>query len=230
MSTTLNRRALVRGAAWAAPVVVAASNIPAMAASSPTGQLGVGTVRSYQQIFMRQPNNCNPTTNPREGFIDTLCCDAAVTPTDSNCLRDPDTSVGWWVESDPTTPGSVVIDTFTVTHTFSRPVTFTDAPLEGGGASTAGTTKWTNPTQLQPGWSIVSTTSTSITLIYKGDGTPVDMSDDVAGSGFCTGYFLNFREEVCSLSRNTLTTTRQAIYTDATGSHTVNWVVGPSRM
>lgn len=231
MSTTINRRGLVRGAAWAAPVVVAASNVPAMAASSPENQLGVGSVRAYQQIFSRQPTGCNVTTNPKEGFINTLCCGASVTPSNSNCIQDPNSSVGWWIEADPGYSGSVIIDTFTVTHTFARPVTFNDAPTANGAASTLGVTKWTNATYLEPGWSIVSSTPTSITLEYKGDGTPVDMSDATAGSGFCTGYFLNFRENTCTrVGQNTLTTTRSVAYTDATGLKTATWTVESTKV
>lgn len=179
--SSIPRRTLVRGAAWATPVVVATSNLPAMAASSSENQLGVGSVHAYQQIFSRRPTGCNVTTNPKEGFINTLCCGASVTPSSSNCLQDTNSSVGWWVEADPGYSGSVIIDTFTVTYTFTLPVTFNDAPTANGGASTVGTTKWTNATYLEPGWSIVSSTSTSITLEYKGNGIPVDMSDAAGG-------------------------------------------------
>ncbi len=57
--------------------------------------------------------------------------------------RDPNTSIGLWVETTNSTSGTVRIDSVTQTYAFSQPITILQSPTTG--ASQSGTYVWSQP-------------------------------------------------------------------------------------
>lgn len=219
--TDISRRNLAKGAAWAVPVVAATSMIPAYAASRVTATV---TPQMWQTRYARLPTSCSPTTNPIKGYLDTLPCNSPAYDyvngvkgaSNSDCKQDPTTSDGFWLES--TTAGTAIINSISVTYTFSTAVIFDGTTYATGNANSTGGSRWNSNDILMAGWSITSKSSTSITLTYSGSGV-IDASTAVAGSGFATGYFINFRVSSTCTSTVTVTTAVTMNYTDATGAN-----------
>ncbi len=210
---TIARRTLVRGSAWAVPAVVASAAVPAYAASGLTATV---TPQIYHTMMARSSRNpsCNPTTRPTKGYLDTLPCNSPAILSNSDCLQDPNSSQGIWLESDQ--PGTARIDSLEITYTFSQDVVFEGATSQAGTAhQESETSKWDSPDILLPGWTIAATTARSITLRYAGSGV-IDVSTAEPGSGFATGFFVNFRQVRCT-STLYAESTRTMVYSDAAG-------------
>lgn len=236
-SAPLSRRTVAAGLAWTAPAVALAAAAPAFAASRPTATNT--TLQMIQKVYTKTPTllyggTCNTTSNPQVGYINTLCCSSPARDTalanrnDSDCKQDPATSIGIWVES--SAAGTVSIDSARITYSFNYSVSFDNASVGKAGTSfTNGTTVWSGGNVLQPGWSIESITSTSITLVYSGSGV-VEASTAAVGTGFCTGYFIPFHVTSGCYGSGVLkvTTTRQVYWTDAGGQHLYSKTTGPS--
>ena len=217
--TDISRRNLAKGAAWAVPVIAATSAIPAYAASRVTATV---TPQFWQTRYARATPTCNPTTDPIKGYLDTLPCNSPAKSStgvsNSDCKQDPNTSDGIWLESTNGAAGTAIINSVTVTYTFSAPVIFDGKTYTSGTANSSGTSRWNSNDILMAGWSITSKSSTSITLTYSGSGV-INASTAVAGSGFATGYFINFRVANQCIASMTVTTAVTMNYTDATGAN-----------
>ncbi|MDY6055356.1 hypothetical protein [Micrococcus sp.] len=231
---TVSRRAVATGLAWAAPAAAFVAASPALAASRSQLTAQNTTLQMYQKVYTKTPTSCSAGSNPQVGYINTLCCNSPARDTamgnrnDSDCRQDPASSIGIWVEGG--TGGQASIDSARITYSFNYPVSFDNASVGTAGTSYfRGTTVWSGGNMLQPGWSIESTTSTSITLVYSGSGA-VDVSTSAVGSGFCTGYFIPFHATSgCYLSGALkVTTTRQVYWSDANGQHLYSRTTGPS--
>ena len=219
---TLNRRSLVRGAVWTAPAVAVSSAAPALAASGgPITGTNI-TPQNFTTVYTKRPTNCAPATNPQTGYIDTMCCNSPVLDpagSNSDCAQDPATSQGYWLESP--IAGTATIDAITTTYKFNYDVKLQEC------ANTVAKTKYTgapstwSSCNIYNGWTATQVDARTIRVTYTGSGL-VDTSTAAAGSGFCTGYFLNFtvtqgcyRSGVVQRQYSTTMT-----YTDATGQKT----------
>lgn len=214
MLENTSRRTVAKGAAWAIPAIQVANTAPALAASS--GITFTGTVSAPQFFFIEYNRDartsgaaCDPATNPSGGYIDTQACTPAGGPRGStsgvangDCLRNPNSSIGAWLETASTTSGSAQICNFTTTYTFSQPITIDSCP--NGKYNTGGTTTWTECTTLN-GWTYtLSADGKTLKLTYPGC-VAMQTSTSANGSGTSfPGYFINYHfTSICTLDTAT---------------------------
>lgn len=208
-SAGVSRRSLAKGAAWAAPAVLATAAVPAYAASRP------GTSTSTRGVYFhafkfRTATNCT-STNPQTGFIDNLPYRSTAGLGDSN--RDPSTSKGYWVEG---SAGTVTNVTIRSTYTFNYAITLVQNGIDGANVT-------------MPGWTVTQVDSRTITAVYS---APTwNVSTAVAGSGDATGFFFNFRVNNCiTPTAITLTAATVMTYNDANGPQTFTKNTGPTQL
>lgn len=163
---TINRRNIVKGAAWGAPIVLASATIPAYAASR-NGTAKTTAGKYYHTLKSATPAFCNVSTNPQTGYIDNLPYRSP--KGNSNALRDPNSSNGYWVEG---TAGTVTQVNIKTTYTFNHPIRLTGKPVLNG-------------------WSLVlSGDGKTLTATYS---APVwNVSTSASGSGDATGFLQEF--------------------------------------
>lgn len=201
---TINRRNLVKGAAWSAPAILATATVPAYAASRG------GTAKNtqgyyYHTIYTKTPVGCNVSTNPQAGYIDNLPYKSP--KGNGNTLRDPNSSNGFWVEG---TSGTVTEVSIKTTYTFNHPIQLTGTPILNG-------------------WKLaLSADGRTLTATYN---APIwQVSTTAAGSGDATGFLQDFAvkdgcfgSKVVQVSTNTVMT-----YKDANGLQTFTKNTGPT--
>lgn len=209
-STSINRRNLVKGAAWAAPAVLTSVTVPAYAASK-KGTSTTTAGKYYHTLYSKTPATCNPTTSPQYGYIDTM---ATRSPAgNGNSYRDPASSNGYWVEG---TSGTVTNVSITTTYTFNHAIKL-DATSTYWGANI-----------IPAGWTVTQTSSTTIKVTYTA--ATWNVSTSVSGSGDATGFFLNFHvTDGCYANGGvTVSSSTTMTYYDATGLKTYTKPTGPS--
>lgn len=221
----ISRRSIAKGAAWATPAIMLATAAPAMAASPNV----LVSPQMYQRVHIREPEACDPITNPQKGFIDSLCGNPPYYPPVGNCGQVPGQDKGLWLESDSGQAVQAQINSAEVTYTFDRDVWFPGRTTSTGNAHSGYSPRWNTADVLQSGWTVASRTSRSITLRYSGSGL-VDVSTGAFGTGFATGYFINYQlTSGCYGAGLVSVTTRTSVtYTDASGTDTTAWTNGPT--
>lgn len=201
---TISRRNLVKGAAWATPAIIATATVPAYAAS--TGGTAKNTAGKYfHTLKSSTPAFCSVSTNPQTGYIDNL--PYASPKGNSNTLRDPNSSNGYWVEG---TAGTVTQVNIKTTYTFNHTIRLTGKPvLNGWKLSLSGDSKTLTATYSAPAWNVSTT---------------------VAGSGDATGFLQEFAvtdgcfgSDVVKVTTSTVMT-----YKDANGLQTFTKTTGPT--
>lgn len=199
---TLSRRSVAAGLAWTAAAVAMAAAAPAFAASSAVLTGTNNTLQFYQDRYCY---SAGPSTlfgtptgsdlNRRGGYITTLGTPTSGTPKNRSGVstidggRDPNTSIGLWVETANSTSGTARVNSVTQTYVFSQPITIIPSPTSG---SQGGSYTWSQPTTLN-GWTYtLSADDKTLTLKYD-KSTVLNTSTSVAGTGdYLPGYFLNY--------------------------------------
>lgn len=201
---TITRRNLAKGAAWSAPAVLASATIPAYAASKGgTAKTTKGVY--YHTIKSATPAFCNVSTNPQTGYIDNLPYKSP--KGNSNTLRDPNSSNGYWVEG---TSGTVTNVTIQTTYTFNHALQVRSTPVANG-------------------WNLVlSADGKTLTATYS---APVwNVSTTASGSGDATGFLWEFSVKDGCYGNGGLTVTASTVmtYQDANGLQTFTKSTGPT--
>ncbi|MDY6055354.1 hypothetical protein [Micrococcus sp.] len=218
-SRMISRRTVATGLAWAAPAAAAVAAAPAYAASQ--SQLTASDVRVNMWVYRyyRLPPEGCATGG---GFIDLQGCTSAsgpanATSTVSDCLRDPNASTGYWLETSNSTSGVARVDSITATYTFSNPIVIDPCPNGTYNQDTTATWQWTECTTLN-GWTLtLSPDGKTLTLQYSIP-TLVNTSTDLPGSGdYLPGYFINYHTADPCIARLTTVSTRHSMtYATAT--------------
>ena len=219
MSTTtgVSRRHVAKGAAWAAPVILAGAPAPASAASR-SATAASTTAISFQTVYMRKPTSCTASA-PTAGYIDTMPCNSPASPSNSDCKNCKASSTGFWFES--TNGGTVTDQTITVTYTFAGSTVELTSGVTPGGSATSGTSTWSSGNILN-GWTATQTNATTITMTYANIGSVTTAKGDCV-AGWNTGFFINYKlvSTPCPGANAVKVTTAMTWnYTDSTGQHT----------
>lgn len=208
--TPVNRRKLIKGASWAAPVALASSQIPAYAASKPG--TSTSTTAQYYRTVARKAisGTCNVTTNPTRGYIDSLPYKSPAG--NSNANRDPATSNGYWVEG---SAGTVTNVTITTVIKFNH-----DIQIEPSGSY--------GNNVIPTGWTVTQTDARTITMTFSAASWQVSTS--TAGSGDATGVFIQFKvtDSCVPASGLSVSGSTTMSYMDATGTKTLTKTTGPT--
>lgn len=223
-SQNFNRRTLVAGAAWAVPTAAVAVSAPALAASQPAL---TETAAVTPQLWFNFENadkgtDCNPTTNPGGGYVNTFCClRQSGYPADGNCTQDPNTSIGVWLETAGATSATARVDSAKLVLTFPSAIVIDTVPMASY-STVIGKTNWTGSTMWN-GWSYsLASDGRTLTLTYSTP-TVLKTSTAAASTGTCLpGFFFNYHyTTACSTAKPTAT--KSVAYTTAKGSSVRNW-------
>ena len=225
MTNNMSRRSVAKGAAWSIPAIQIASTAPAVAASSPGGTF-TGTndkVYDYLSRYYRVPSTCSTTNLNSGGFLDTQGCTPNGGPVDTlgrksgDCLLNPNSSIGMWIETTNATSGTAQICNVTRTYTFSAPIAIDSCPNGTYNNDPGATWKWTECTTLN-GWTYsLSADGKTLTLKYNQCAT-VQTSTGANGTGtYLPGYFINYHfTTICPTSSTTIQWTTTATWYDKT--------------
>ena len=218
---TMTRRSLTKGAAWSIPAVTVAAAAPAVAASTPlTGTND--TPQAFVGRYYRVPSDCTATNNDGGGYLDTQGCTPSGGPTsggvlDGDCLLNPNSSIGYWIETANTTSGTAQITSITTTFTFSSPIQILSCP--NGKANVGGTWTWTECTTLN-GWTYtLSADGKTLTLTYSGPLTVTTSTTTNKTGTYVPGFFINYQfTSICPTTSTTIATSHSMTYKDKTNA------------
>lgn len=234
MLENTSRRTVAKGAAWAIPALHLTNTAPAIAASGGTTFTGTNdTVQSFYSEVTVVPRSCTTSKLNAGGFIDTQGCTPAGGPVSNgakngNCLLNPNSSIGTWVETTNATSGTAAIGNMTQTYTFNTPIAIDSCPTGYNNVPAADlplgatVTTWTECTTLN-GWTYsLSADGKTLTMRYAGT-APLQTSTAANGSGtYMPGYFINFHYvSICPTRSNTIQRSSSWTFYDKTNPNGV---------
>lgn len=168
--------------------------------------------------YYRAPTDCTKSG----GFIDTQGCTptggpASGTSKSGDCLRNPNSSVGYWLETTNSASGVARIDSVTTMYTFSNPIVLDSCPNGTYNQDPTATWRWTGCTTLN-GWTYsLSADGKTLTLKYTKP-TIVTTSTATNGTGdYLPGYFINYHTaDPCVATSTTISTSHTMTYSTKT--------------